>query len=93
LTETVCGNATALPFADGSFDCVFIGYGLRNFPNLNAAVREIERVTRPGGLMVSLDFFLPGNPCCAGYFSGTYMRRAHSGACCLLLHGNPHVYT
>jgi demethylmenaquinone methyltransferase / 2-methoxy-6-polyprenyl-1,4-benzoquinol methylase len=91
LTETVCGNATALPFADGSFDCVFIGYGLRNFPNLNAAVREIERVTRPGGLMVSLDFFLPGNPVLRRLFLGyLYAQGAFWG---LLLHGNPHVYT
>ena len=48
LTETVCGDGTSLPFADGSFDCVFVGYGLRNFPDLNEALREIERVTRPG---------------------------------------------
>ena len=32
--EVVCGDAMALPFADGAFDCVFIGYGLRNFPDL-----------------------------------------------------------
>src|ERR1700729_1499957 len=59
LQEAVCADATALPFASASFDCVFIGYGLRNFPNLAVAVREIERITRPGGVMVSLDFFLP----------------------------------
>ena len=55
----------ALPFPDGSFDCVFIGYGLRNFPNLEAALREIARVTRPGGMLVSLDFFLPAQPAAA----------------------------
>ena len=48
LTETACGDATALPFADGTFDCVFVGYGLRNFPCLQSALREIERVTRSG---------------------------------------------
>jgi len=44
---TVCGDAGMLPFPDHSFDCVFVGYGLRNFPNLKIAVSEIERVTRP----------------------------------------------
>ena len=61
LKEAACADATLLPFADASFDCVFIGYGLRNFPCLGTAVREIERVTKPGGLMVALDFFLPRN--------------------------------
>src|SRR5579863_922563 len=38
----VCADAASLPFVDGSFDCVFIGYGLRNFPDLRLALREIE---------------------------------------------------
>src|SRR6516162_385523 len=62
VQHTVCGDAGLLPFPDNSFDCVFVGYGLRNFPNLKIAVSEIERVTRPGGSLVSLDFFLPSNP-------------------------------
>jgi demethylmenaquinone methyltransferase / 2-methoxy-6-polyprenyl-1,4-benzoquinol methylase len=91
LAETVCGNGGALPFADGAFDCVFIGYGLRNFPDLTAAIREIERVTRPGGLMVSLDFFLPANRILRRlYLAWLY---AQGGAWGLLLHGSPRVYT
>ena len=62
LRHAVCADAGVLPFPDASFDCVFIGYGLRNFPNLKLALGEIERVTRPGGMLVSLDFFLPANP-------------------------------
>jgi len=61
LPHAVCADAGILPFADSSFDCVFIGYGLRNFPNLQQAISEIRRVTRPGGMLVSLDFFLPAN--------------------------------
>ena len=61
LRDAVCGDATSLPFPDSTFDSVFIGYGLRNFSNLKMALAEIARVTRPGGLMVSLDFFLPPN--------------------------------
>jgi len=42
IAEAACADATILPFADQTFDAVFIGYGLRNFPDLNAALREIH---------------------------------------------------
>jgi demethylmenaquinone methyltransferase / 2-methoxy-6-polyprenyl-1,4-benzoquinol methylase len=91
LSEAVCGDASALPFADGSFHGVFIGYGLRNFPNLRAALGEIARVTRPGGLMVSLDFFLPANRVLRQLYLGyLYAQGAFWGT---LLHGRPRVYT
>jgi demethylmenaquinone methyltransferase/2-methoxy-6-polyprenyl-1,4-benzoquinol methylase len=89
--EAVCGDATSLPFPDATFDCVFIGYGLRNFPNLKNAVAEIARVTRPGGLMVSLDFFLPPNPVFRQmYLTYLYLQGAIWG---ILLHGNPRTYS
>ncbi|MGD1154597.1 MAG: class I SAM-dependent methyltransferase [Terriglobia bacterium] len=91
LTEVVSGDAIALPFADGLFDCVFVGYGLRNFPDLNTALREIYRVTRPGGLMVSLDFFLPTNSLLRQLYLGyLYAQGAFWG---LLIHGRPRLYT
>lgn len=91
LSEMVCGDASALPFADRSFHCVFVGYGLRNFPNLNAAVEEIARVTRPGGMMVCLDFFLPANRVLRQvYLAYLYAQGALWG---LLLHRRPRVYT
>lgn len=91
VTDAACADARALPFADGSFHCVFIGYGLRNFPNLEAAVREIARVTRPGGLMVSLDFFLPPNRVLRRLYLGyLYLQGAFWG---ILLHGRARVYT
>jgi demethylmenaquinone methyltransferase/2-methoxy-6-polyprenyl-1,4-benzoquinol methylase len=91
LDEAVCGDATALPFPDGSFDCVFIGYGLRNFPNLKTALAEIARVTRPGGMMVSLDFFLPPNPVFRELYLGyLYVQGAIWG---LMLHGRPRTYS
>lgn len=91
LNEAVCADATVLPFADASFDCVFIGYGLRNFPDLKKAVREIERVTRPGGMMVSLDFFLPANRVFREMYLGyLYVQGAAWG---LMLHGRPRIYT
>jgi demethylmenaquinone methyltransferase/2-methoxy-6-polyprenyl-1,4-benzoquinol methylase len=91
LRDAACADAGLLPFADASFDCVFIGYGLRNFPNLAVAVREIERVTRPGGLLVSLDFFLPSNAILRRlYLAYLYAQGAFWG---LVLHGRPRVYT
>jgi demethylmenaquinone methyltransferase/2-methoxy-6-polyprenyl-1,4-benzoquinol methylase len=91
LKEAACADATLLPFADASFDCVFIGYGLRNFPDLKKAVREIERVTKPGGMMVSLDFFLPNNRVFRELYLG-YLY-AQGAAWGLLLHGRPRIYT
>ena len=91
VKRAVCGDAGMLPFADASFDCVFIGYGLRNFPNLAVALGEIERVTRPGGLLLTLDMFLPSNPLLRLLYLGSlYAQGAFWG---LVLHGRPRVYT
>lgn len=57
----VTADMMALPFGDGQFDVVTTGYGLRNVPELAGAVAEIERVLRPGGLLLSLDFNRPRN--------------------------------
>lgn len=55
----VAGDATALPFADGVFDAVTISFGLRNVQNTDAALRELLRVTRPGGRVVVCEFSHP----------------------------------
>ena len=55
------GDMLALPFPSGSFDIVTTGYGLRNVPNLAAAIEEIGRVLSPGGQLLSLDFNRPSN--------------------------------
>ncbi len=56
------GDMTALPFAANRFDVVTTGYGLRNVPDLPAALAEILRVLAPGGTMCSLDFDRPEQP-------------------------------
>lgn len=55
------GDMIALPFPAASFDIVTTGYGLRNVPDLAAAIDEIGRVLAPGGQMLSLDFNRPAN--------------------------------
>ena len=55
------GDMLALPFRAGGFDVVTTGYGLRNVPHLQVAIREIHRVLAPGGRLLSLDFNRPGN--------------------------------
>jgi demethylmenaquinone methyltransferase/2-methoxy-6-polyprenyl-1,4-benzoquinol methylase len=57
----VAGDALALPFADGAFDAVTISFGLRNVPDVDAALREMLRVTRPGGRVVVCEFSRPTN--------------------------------
>ncbi len=60
--ELVEGNALQLPFPDASFDLVTCGFGLRNFPDLPGALREMRRVLRPGGRALSLEVSRPTNP-------------------------------
>lgn len=49
------GDALALPYADNSFDAAIISFGLRNVTDIPQALREMNRVLKPGGWMVNLD--------------------------------------
>ena len=55
-------DAEHLPFADGTFHCVTIGFGLRNCTDKAAALREMTRVLRPGGRLLVLEFSQPAVP-------------------------------
>ena len=57
----VVGQAERLPCADEAFDAVMFTYLLRYVDDPAATLREIARVTRPGGVVASLDFFHPPN--------------------------------
>lgn len=54
-------DACRLPFATASVDAVTVGWGLRNVPDLIGALKEINRVLRPGGQLVSIDTAEPAN--------------------------------
>jgi demethylmenaquinone methyltransferase/2-methoxy-6-polyprenyl-1,4-benzoquinol methylase len=55
-------NAERLPFPDSSFDCVTIGFGLRNVTDKAAALRSMQRVLKPGGQLLILEFSHPVAP-------------------------------
>lgn len=55
----VQGDALALPFADEEFDAVTISFGLRNVNDTAKALREMHRVTKPGGRIVICEFSRP----------------------------------
>ena len=54
-------DATQLPFADGSFDVVTMSFGLRNVVNVDGALAEFARVTKPGGRLLICEFSQPVN--------------------------------
>ena len=55
----VAGDGLRLPFADAAFDAVPISFGLRNLHDTDAGLRELARVTKPGGRLVVCEFSRP----------------------------------
>lgn len=53
------GDSENLPFSDGEFDALSVAFGVRNFENLEAGLKEMLRVLRPGGRAVILEFSKP----------------------------------
>jgi len=64
--EAVCvvleADGLHLPLPDGRFDAVTVAFGIRNFEDLDAGLREILRVLRPGGRLIVLEFSTPTQP-------------------------------
>jgi demethylmenaquinone methyltransferase/2-methoxy-6-polyprenyl-1,4-benzoquinol methylase len=61
-------NALALPYRDDEFDAATVGFGARNFSDLEAGLREMARVVRPGGRVVVLEITSPQRPPLSTFF-------------------------
>jgi len=70
----VAGDATRLPFGDGTFDAVTISFGLRNVVDTVGGLREMARVTRPGGRLVVCEFSTPTVPVFSTVYKEYLMR-------------------
>jgi demethylmenaquinone methyltransferase/2-methoxy-6-polyprenyl-1,4-benzoquinol methylase len=71
----VQADALQLPFTDGSFDIVTVGYGLRNLADWRRGISEMRRVANSGGRLLILDFGKPRNSLWRRIYF-TYLRRA-----------------
>src|SRR5215212_7597580 len=63
------GNALELPYEDGAFDAATVGFGARNFSDLDRGLAEMARVVRPGGRVVVLEITTPQRPPLSTFFS------------------------
>jgi demethylmenaquinone methyltransferase/2-methoxy-6-polyprenyl-1,4-benzoquinol methylase len=84
------GDLTRLALDDASVDVVTAGYALRNAPALGPALAELRRVLRPGGVLLTLDFYRPASRAWAAVFTG-YLRVA-GDLVGWLWHRSPVVY-
>jgi len=62
------GNALALEYPDGAFDAATVGFGARNFSDLERGLSEMARVVRPGGRVVVLEITTPQRPPLSTFF-------------------------
>jgi demethylmenaquinone methyltransferase / 2-methoxy-6-polyprenyl-1,4-benzoquinol methylase len=63
------GDALALPYADGEFQAATVGFGARNFADLERGIAEMARVVKPGGKVVVLEITTPTKPPLSTFFS------------------------
>jgi ubiquinone/menaquinone biosynthesis methyltransferase len=90
ITTFTVGDMTSLPVADASIDVITTGYGLRNVPVLDDAIRECHRVLKPGGRLFSLDFNRPAfAPLRTAYLAYLTVVGSTVG---WVLHGDPDTY-
>lgn len=66
--EFVQGDATKLPFDDATFEATTVSFGIRNFNDPQAALREMRRVTKPGGRIVVCEFSRPVNAAASAFY-------------------------
>jgi demethylmenaquinone methyltransferase/2-methoxy-6-polyprenyl-1,4-benzoquinol methylase len=88
--EWVQGNALELPYGDGEFDAVTVGFGARNFADLGRGLGEMARVAKPGGRVVVLEITTPQKPPLSWFFRLWFDRAVPALG---RLAGDPDAYT
>ncbi|MBA2507000.1 MAG: class I SAM-dependent methyltransferase [Thermoleophilaceae bacterium] len=68
------GDALALPYPDDTFDAVTVGFGARNFSDLEQGIGEMRRVAKPGGRVVVLEITSPQKPPLSWFFQAWFDR-------------------
>lgn len=86
----VVGDGMYLPFADNTFDAVTISYGLRNIHDFRAGLKELLRVTKPGGRLVIAEFSTPVVPVLSTVYKEYLMRLLPKVA--RVMASNPEAY-
>ena len=86
----VVGDGMTLPFADNTFDAVPISYGLRNIHDFRAGLREMARVTKPGGRLTVAEFSTPVIPVFGTLYKEYLMRLLPNVA--RVVSSNPDAY-
>lgn len=72
--EPACADALNLPYPDASFDGATVGFGVRNLADLDAGLREMARVLRPGARLVILEFTTPSWQPFRALYLGYFLR-------------------
>ena len=90
-TDFVAADALRLPFRDGAFDAITVGYGLRNVADPRLALSEMRRTLAPGGRAVVLDFGKPDNAVARALYNG-YLR-SMMPAVGWVFHRDPQTYS
>lgn len=88
----VCGDGMDLPFPDNTFDAVTISFGLRNIHDFRAGLREMARVTRPGGRLTVCEFSTPTVPVFSTLYKEYLMRALPAVAKAVSSNPDAYVY-
>ena len=74
IIDMVKGDSENLPFEDNSFDASTVGFGVRNFEDLEKGLLEINRVIKKGGKIAILEFSKPSNPIFKGLYNIYFLK-------------------